>query len=556
MILASLAAASPSFDPGSPAATFNGQETYTQDGATRLWAEIARYEDPDTELFGAVNFSAGTAWPEEADYAPWIDDCFGTTTPGSGSFLLHVGPSAGLATGTPILFVPGAADNGSRGFVTMAWHEDLAGRPVFAMTFGTPHGDVYQHAELVADAIAAVKARTGAEQVDVVAHSKGGVEAAIYASNFEGSAWDGAAFEASGTRYRGDVRRLVLIATPLGGLDTAYRWSASNYVSLDAQTAISPSSWSTYYPDGTAAGWSRESMEDQDLLPDGADYFQGQRQLLARQDYALPGESPWLGAYALQPDWWTTYEGGLGYVSDSEGIDAAIDAGGGVLDALRANGVDPGVALFLLAGTNPIMPSGTDDWMELVYGESWSGFSEQDADAWGTFLAGLIGEGLDTFGADEGEIAGLASGDLVLGEVSGESDGLVFTTSATDASALTARGAVVEETKTVDLSHLDLLYASPITGALLIEDAGDDPGLAWEVSFGERYTEADTIGWVERVLDDEAVAWDTGADTGDAAGASPSAWPREPSGCGCASGGGLGGWLGLWVAAMGIMRRR
>ena len=65
-----------------------------------------------------------------------------------------MGPSSAIASGTPILFVPGAADNGSRGFITMAWHQDLIGRPVYALTFAHPHGDAFEQAELIADAIA------------------------------------------------------------------------------------------------------------------------------------------------------------------------------------------------------------------------------------------------------------------------------------------------------------------------------------------------------------------------------------------------------------------
>ena len=225
-----------------------------------------------------------TAWVSWVRVAvSWT--CFGTSEPDSGTFLLHVGPDIGLATGTPILFVPGAGDNASRGFITMASHFDYAFRPVFAITFPHPHGDVFQQAELVADAVAVVKARTGADHVDIVSHSKGGIATAVYLSNTASGTWGttdtATAYASVGTPYDGSVRRAVFIATPLGGIDTAYRWSSGTEMSLDADTAFSPSSWSDYYPYTTSNPFGSSALTDQDFLPDGADLFPGQRQLLA-----------------------------------------------------------------------------------------------------------------------------------------------------------------------------------------------------------------------------------------------------------------------------------
>lgn len=512
MLFISLALASAGFDPTTPAATFNGDETLTDDLSIRLWAEIARYSDPEPSIFGPVSYNPMTEWVD-GFYTPHIATCFGDAQPDSGTFLVHVAPLIGLATGTPILFVPGAGDNASRGFITMAAHMDIAGRPVFALTFGTPHGDVFQHAEMLADAIAVVKARTGATQVDLVAHSKGGIAATIYTSNLADTAWPDADYVADGTRYRGDVRKLVLIATPLGGIDTAYRWPAGNYVAVDPDAAYSPTSWDTYYPYTTAYYWLTDDLSDQDLLADGADYFPGHRQMYARQDYPLPGSLPALGAYALQPDWYTTYEGGLGFSSHSEGIDVAVEAGGDLIASLASTGVDPAVRLYVLAGENPLMPNAAESEVASWFGEAWADLYERSTSAWSDLIADLIGDSLLSVGVTEAEIQGLASGALVLGEVTGPSDGLVFVRSATATDQLTARGATVVETAVVNLSHLDLLYASPITGELLIEDAGTDPDKAWQIALGERYTSEDTINWVDRALAEDEVDTEPG-DTG------------------------------------------
>lgn len=513
MIFALVAAAwaTSGYDPSTPDHTFTGVEVEDLEGQNRLWSAIERHVDPDRTLFGRGEYNGVTAWPDEASWAPYIATCFGTGTPHTSAFLLHVGPSAAIASGTPILFVPGAADNGSRGFITMAWHEDLLGRPVYALTFAHPHGDAFEQAEAIADAIARIKARTGAAQVDVVAHSKGGISAAIYASNHAGAAWPDRAYESVGTRYRGDIRRLVFIATPLAGIDTAFRWPNGNYLSLEADEAFSPSSWATWYPYGSAYPYYATDLAEQDFLPADGDLFPGQRQLYARQPYDLPGESPNLGAYAVQQDWYTTYEGGYGFYSYSDGIDAVVDAGGDVFGALEAAGVDPAIELFVLAGNNPIMPNGYPDYAANLFGDTWAELGQLTVDTWADLVSAAIGDGLEDFGVTEEELQGLASGDLMLGELSGESDGLVFVSSATHTDGLTSRGAEVKAVHVANLSHLDLLYASPITGELLVDAGAADDDEAWMISFGERYTEEDTIGLVEDWLADEDTG---GGDTG------------------------------------------
>ncbi len=590
LLLSTAAWATAGFDPTTPAAEFTGVETYDQAGDLKLWSRVERIEDPDRTLFSQESFNSAIAWPDEADWAPWIAQCFGSNTPHSSVALLHMGPNESVASGTPILLVPGAGDNGVRAYVTLGTRLDQDLRPVYALTFAHPHGDVYMQAEMIADAIARIRARTGATQVDVVAHSKGGIALAVYlASGDDGDAggtWLNTAYGDVGTRYRGDVRRAVFVATPLGGIDTAFRWPAANLTSLVADDALSPTSWTLFYPYTTTAPTISTSLVDQYIGGSGADYFPGHRQILRRWDdvYDLPATQAWLGPYALQTDWYTTWNGGLGYWSYSEGVDIAVDNGGRLLDRIEARGVDPDVDVFVLAGRNPLMPNGTQDWLASSFGESWADLVGSSLDAWGALVADIVDNSFAGLGVTEGEVQGLASGDLVLGEVSGESDGLVFVGSALWTDTLTARGAHVVETAVVDLSHIDLLYASPITGELLVEAAGDDPGLQWMAALGERYTDADTLGWIERVLADDDGGSDTGtadggssdggsadggtADAGDDGGADTAtsgdtgAMAGDPAvtngGCGrCSSARGpaAAGWA-LLLALLGIRRRR
>ncbi|MED5371377.1 MAG: hypothetical protein VX899_10215 [Myxococcota bacterium] len=510
--LIGLAHATSAFDPTSPEQVFTGQETYTQEGDVQLWSAIERHHDSGS-LLKQEAFNSMTAW-QDASWSPWINTCFGGGTPDSGSFLLHLAPGEASASGTPVLFVPGAGDNGSRGFITMATKMDQQGRPAYVLTFAHTHGDMFMQAEVVADAIARIKQRTGASQVDVVAHSKGGIAATLYASHHSGADWGGIAYESQGTEYRGDIRRLVLIGTPLKGVDTLYRWSGNNYAALSSETAISPASWSSYYPYTTGAPAWVTDLSDQDMLPDGQDLFPGQRQLLAVQDHPLPGELPWLGAYSLQQDWWTTYYGGFGYYSYSTGIDDAIEAGGDLIARLEQTGIDPDIEAFLLAGENPLMANGAEYIWTAIFGETWVDWATWGTDAWADLYASAIGDTLEPFGLNEDEVQGLMGGKLILGELTGPSDGVVFLDSATYDPALTARGAKVVEEKVVNLSHLDLLYASPVTGQLMIDEGNADPQEdGWQRAVGARYMDADTLGWLVEVLADPEPV-DTG-DTGD-----------------------------------------
>jgi pimeloyl-ACP methyl ester carboxylesterase len=553
-LLVHVASATPAFDPSTPAERFEGPETWTQTEDVRLWNAIERWEDLEPGLFTQPAYNSGIAWAD-TDVTPWIATAFDDPTPHSSQFLLHVGLHEPTAKGTPILMVPGAGDNGSRGFITMATRMDRLNRPVYALTFAHPHDDVFMHAEAIADAIAVITARTGAEQVDLVAHSKGGIAATVYASHHNGAAWGRPDYAQYGTPYRGDIRRLLLIATPLGGVDTTYRWSSLSLFSVDPDTAIAPTAWSTYYPNTSAVPLVKESLADQDMLPDGADYFPGQRQLLAPLDelFALPGSQSWLGIYALQTDWYTTYEGGTGLLSKCEGIDAAIAAGGGLIERLEDVGVDPSVEIFLLAGDHPIMPNGDDDLAASF--ANLSGVID---------YADLFDKATDRgtpITVSDDELTGIERGDLVVGELTGPSDGLVFVRSALKEEALNARGAVVIEAKTAGLSHLDLLYASPITGQLLVDaaDAGGDAE-TWARGVGERYTREDTLGWVEGVLSDPAQSGDTG-DTGTVQGTrptlpgnNPDEFARPCGGCRSAEGPVLG-FLGL-LPLVALRRRK
>lgn len=499
------------FDPTVASETFADTSPVVLDAlGLPLWDRIERLDDGDSVLFGAEQFPPGATWDDADPYAPHVATAFGAAEPPSGRFLLHFAPGWSQADHpVPVLLVPGAASSASGVFPVLARALASAGRSVFGLTFPHPHGDNWQQAELVADAIARVRSLTGAASVDVVAHSKGGIATAVYLAHRAGQTWGepggrGARYSDRGTAYRGDVRRLVTVGTPWGGLDTAFRWTAPHLAHAMGGELLVPQAWAYHYPLTTAQPFVYDDLRAVDLWPDEGDAFAGQAQMLRRWDavHALPGSRLDLEGYALQQDWWTTYEGGLGLVSESWGIDDAIEQSGDLIEQLQEHGIDPSVEVVLIAGGRPLIPVDRAVVRAEPFGEAILDIFGQDAGWYRTFISSALDADFPDLEITDEEAAALSRGDLLFGEISGASDGLVFTASALDRSVLDRRGASVRAEHTFALSHLDLLFASPLSGQALITEAAGDAALAWRADLGARYTVEDSVTYIVDVLGD------------------------------------------------------
>ena len=244
----------------------------------------------------------------------------GDGSPHSSQFLMYYAP--GWSTNTkpvPVLLVHGANQDAD-----LAWADpneaggygcgrascpstgmmqslSAAGYKVFAL--GLPHknGDGYFWSEQIADAVAIVKSRTGATQVDVIAWSKSASNARMYLSNVK-KTW--------GTAYRGDVRRLLLLGSANNGIDLSFRhgWNFSLVVYPDCGGVINGP---TPHDHLVCYGVYRDGAEWTYSSP----YFPGSAQLL----------KPWNTIYPLpsvEQDWYTTYFGGQGFYSSGPGIAA------------------------------------------------------------------------------------------------------------------------------------------------------------------------------------------------------------------------------------------
>ncbi|MBI4545012.1 MAG: alpha/beta fold hydrolase [Gemmatimonadetes bacterium] len=110
---------------------------------------------------------------------------------------------------TPVLLVPGWQDRAAHleplraRFLAHGWPADAAR----AIGFREPVGSNAAHAAEIAAAVDTLRRRTGAQRVDIVAHSMGGLAVRYYLSYLGGSNY---------------VRRVVFLATPHQGTWLAY----------------------------------------------------------------------------------------------------------------------------------------------------------------------------------------------------------------------------------------------------------------------------------------------------------------------------------------------
>jgi triacylglycerol lipase len=119
----------------------------------------------------------------------------------------------------PILLVPGWADDATNLIplrdllIEAGWPKDQ----VVAVSFADPVGSNAAHAREIAEAAEALRIRTGAPQIDVIAHSMGGLATRYFLTNL---LRDGqAGFRAS------PVRRVVFLGTPhRGTIIAALAW--------------------------------------------------------------------------------------------------------------------------------------------------------------------------------------------------------------------------------------------------------------------------------------------------------------------------------------------
>lgn len=268
--------------------------------------------------------------PSQKQHHREIVNAFGTATPPSGDVLLHYAgdPPAGVEKkGTPVVLVHGAKVDGSfwwrgeKGGVGedgggLAQTLRKQGLQVFAVTFAHNQDDNFCQAQALANAVERARQVTGKEQVDLVGHSKGCIPATVMATPGFREDWMSA--------YKGDVRRLLLLGGPNGGIDYFHR-----HPNLDKGANNWPMVYTTVH---------QQDCSGFQMGPQG--HWPGQAQLAKRFDAQFPVWDK------------VTYEGGSTGDFEAPGIDAAIRAGGNFMEKLHATPIAKGVEVGLLAGNH------------------------------------------------------------------------------------------------------------------------------------------------------------------------------------------------------------
>ncbi len=107
----------------------------------------------------------------------------------------------------PVLLVHGIIHNRSA-FVTLKRRlEHLGWENIYTMNYRTSHGHIFRMVEDLGHKVDSILKKTGAKQVDIIAHSLGGLVARTYMSLGEG---------------RGKIKRLVTLGTPHQGTSLSF----------------------------------------------------------------------------------------------------------------------------------------------------------------------------------------------------------------------------------------------------------------------------------------------------------------------------------------------
>ena len=321
-------------------------EQYTD--AEHGWSLVEHWSD-DRELFEEEDYLESGRNNQIGQRARFFDD----ETPDSGHFLLYYGANFNEAQhNTPVLLISGANTSADQSFAApdidifcgssicpstgAMQFLSAQGFPVAAINFPHMHGDNRYWAEQIGDAVHILSRKTDSNQVDLVGFSKGGFAAHLLASGSKLS-----------PELEERIQKLILVATPNGGMDYPFRHGTTLSLASYPECGIATNTPSVHSSLICYGLWYSHAELSIFSTSEG-DFFPGQKQMLARFDatHDLP---------LLDQDWQTTYNGGLGLTSDGDGIDLAISQGSLVTEILDGQ-IPATIETYLLCGENDYIP--------------------------------------------------------------------------------------------------------------------------------------------------------------------------------------------------------
>lgn len=323
------------------------------------WVRVERWHDPKMGFIQEDRFEEDQRAHQSGQRLTFFG---GDPVPHSSRFLLYYAPGWDTGAKTPVLLAHGANDQADRAWANPGESGDfgcgqtdcpatglmqalaLEGRPVFAVSHAHSQGDNYYWSENLADAIRIVRARTGADQVDLIGWSKGVLSTRMYASSLKQD-W--------GTAYRGDIRKLVLIGGPNLGFDYIFRYGTAHNAGIYADFngkihAPGP------HDELLVFGVWQDRSEYAIYKSAAGDNWRGQLQMLAAWDdvYPLTGTANNGFMSWIVGDSEATYYGEgeyKGIYARGKGIDYAITQGS-VIEPMVAAGIPAEVSTYLLCG--------------------------------------------------------------------------------------------------------------------------------------------------------------------------------------------------------------
>jgi len=373
------------------------------------WEKIERHRDFHPR------FARTPFHPKLTQLYPQTREAFGSETPPERDFLLYLAKGWDQSPSTPVLLIHGANDDATRrwAYPKSRFSEDhtrvtglmqylsARGIPVFGISFSHYHGDNLYQGEQIANAISRIRKLLKREsdddfKVDLITFSKGAMAARAYIQSLP--VYYHKKFL---TPYRGDVRRVLFIGGPIGGLDLPFRYYLYN---LNIHLRDIPA------PLGASKLRTGFFLKKTGKNHIHSGYWPGQLQMIHDQRLLGVPFGPLSLTLDANQSGRALASGGSSNFLVSEGMEAARKAGGRMIEVLNSRGLPAEVEAVLIGGTLPVV------------------FDEVHPN-W-PFPEGA--------------------------QIIAKNDGLIFLKSALYEEGLTAQGAKILDTRSFPLNHLGL----------------------------------------------------------------------------------------------------
>lgn len=316
------------------------------------WAQVERWRDMNPG-FGAEDYPTDGRGDQDGQRRIFFD----TGRPHSSQFLLYYAPGWDTNPNeVPVLLVHGANDHADR-----AWANPNGLGSFGCGAVSCPKSALMQHLSAKGFKVFAINfphkqgdnfywAEQVKDAIDIIKARTGSEQVDVVGWSkgvMAARMYTGSLRQPWGTAYQNDVRRLVLLGGPNGGFDYIFRYGW-NHNFLIAPHCGGKVNAPMPHTSMVCLGFWWDYEEYSIFATEKGDFFPGQKQMLARWDSVYP-------VLPNSQDWYTTYYGGQGFYTSGPGIDYAIEQGS-LIEPMQQAGVPSSVETYLLCGTLATIP--------------------------------------------------------------------------------------------------------------------------------------------------------------------------------------------------------